>query len=78
MTDVYAPPFGAYAAIATAGNLANFKIAVNANLDLFTALINPTAGSSAPHPDFNKIPPAMAKQLLAEIAALKVIITAGT
>lgn len=75
MTDKYGPPFGVYAA-QNGGSLAADAVIANANLDVFTALFNPPHGSSAAHPDFQKIPPATVAALVAEVAALKLVNTA--
>lgn len=78
-------PVGGYSAIAVSSNFANLKTAVATEMAKLTALIPnpdastaPTAGVAGAAPMYDEIPPIIARNLRAEIAALAAVIAAAT
>lgn len=78
-------PVAGVAAISVAASFANLKTAVVTELNKVIALIpNPdgstatTAGVAGTAPMYDEIPPIIARNLRAELAALSAVITAAT
>jgi hypothetical protein len=76
MTDKYAGPFGTYTAMVGITN-ATAKTELAAMFVSLKTLTNPTRGQSAPHPDFNGIPPDIAEKLGVEIDAIAAAVAAS-
>lgn len=81
MTDTYLTPtsgfadISAFVADANAINAAT-KTALNTALTNIAALMNPAAGSSAAHTDFERTHPLAAHRINQEITVLKAAVTA--
>lgn len=59
---------------------AGAKTEIGARVDVLTALITPSAQGAEKvmaSPEFDRLHPSLAQQILAEIAALKVVLTTG-
>jgi len=78
-------PVGGYATIAVSGSFANLKTRVDQELDKAILLIPnpdaataPSAGVAGASPYYDAFPPALARFMRAELAALKAVIAAAT
>lgn len=76
MADVYKPPYGTYTITAGHPPDATCKADMAANFVSLKALFN-VSGTSAAHPDFQKVPPAFVAALVAEINALAAVVAAA-
>lgn len=74
MADNYGGPYGTYATTGTYN--AQAKLDMTAMTASMKALFIPVAGTSAAHPDFQKIEPAVAAQLGKELDAMNAVIQA--
>ena len=77
MTDQYAGPFGTYADVTTIIASTSASSVATIFTNLLAMIPDPTAGASAPHPDFDVIPPATATALRAEITAAAAAVAAA-